>query len=49
VPIDVSIVAEYRLAGSMPISGGEENFCCLGADPSKGGNEVMGDTLSTRI
>jgi hypothetical protein len=25
----------------MPISGGDENCCCVGADPSRGGNEVV--------
>jgi hypothetical protein len=30
----------------MPISGGVENFCCLGADPSKGGKVDMGSDAS---
>jgi hypothetical protein len=46
VPIEVSIVAVYRFVGSIPISGGEVNFCCLGADPSKGGKVDMGSDAS---
>jgi RNA polymerase-binding transcription factor DksA len=30
----------------MPISGGAANFCCLGADPSKGGKFDMGTDAS---
>ena len=37
VPIVVSIVAVYRFDGSIPISGGWENRCTLGAEPSRGG------------
>ena len=49
-PIEVLIVAVYRLAGSIPISGGAENFCCLGAEPSRGGNGVdMRKTLPSSV
>ena len=34
------MVAVYRLAGSMPISGTSANFWHLGADPSNGGKGV---------
>lgn len=33
----------------MPISGGEENFCCFGADPSKGGKVDMGSDASGEV
>jgi len=34
----VLIVAVYRFAASMPISGGSANRCCFWAEPSNGGN-----------
>ena len=49
-PIEVLIVAVYRLAGSMPISGGSENCCCWGAEPSNGGKGVgMASTLPSPL
>src|SRR5262245_15436918 len=41
-PSDVSSVAEYRFAGSMPIAGGSENCWRWGAEPSNGGNSGIG-------
>jgi hypothetical protein len=37
VPLDVTISAVYRLAGSMHRGGGPSNFCCFGLDPSAAG------------
>src|SRR5262245_40888759 len=39
-PSDVFIVAVYRFAGSIPISGADGNCCRLGAEPSNGGNSI---------
>src|SRR5215204_2543233 len=46
-PSDVSRVAVYRFDVSMPIAGADLKSCCLGADPSNGGNsEAMAGTLT---